>query len=115
MTQSEQKLQAQRLIQQSLPWAVIVVGSLAWAASWGFAAVADAQTRTGPQYISPRVQPRAVTVVPPPPGRELSAPGTRTAPPEGGPSPTQAPPPRRPIPDPVIQTDKPDVSGESSE
>ena len=118
MTRSQRKRDAPQRFVQSLLRAVIVVASLAWAVPWGFVAVANAQTQTGPQYVSPRVQPRAVTVVPPPPGKGLAVPNARTPMvtiPEGGLGPTQAPPPRRPIPDPVIQTDEPNVSRESSE
>jgi hypothetical protein len=68
------------------------------------------------QYVSPPVQPRAVTVTPPPPGRGLAAPDARTpmvTVPEGEPLPTQAPLPRQPIPDPVIQTNESDISSEA--
>src|SRR5262245_7796823 len=113
MSQSQQSGHpSQHPTQQSLPRAVIVIASLALA---GLTAVANAQTQTGPQYVSPRVQPRAVTVVPPRPEGGLAVPGAQTpmmTVPEGGRGPTQAPPPRRPTSDPVIQTEK---SGESSE
>jgi len=69
------------------------------------------------QYISPPVQPRAVTVTPPPPGKGLAAPDARTSTvtvPEGEPGPTQKPPPRRRTSDPVIQTGKPNVSRDYS-
>ena len=117
MTLSPQdRLAPQRLIQQLLPRAVIVVVPLALAAPWGFAALANAQTQTGSQYVNPPVQPRAVTVVSPPPDSGLAVPDARSpmvTVQEGEPLPTQAPPQRRPIPDPVIQTDKSEESSEA--
>jgi hypothetical protein len=85
----------------------------AMALLWLLAAMAYAQVPASPPYISPPVTPLRVEVPPPPPAAESAIPDPRTpmvTVPEGGPLPTEPPPPRNPIPDPVIQTEAPGVS-----
>jgi hypothetical protein len=101
----------QRFVQQRVQRALMMIALLTCAATWGIAgsAVVYAQAPASPPYISPPVKPLEVNVPPPPPAAKPAAPDPR-APmvtiPEGEPLPTEPPPPRRPIPDPVIQSDQ---------
>jgi hypothetical protein len=104
-----------RFVHQRGYWGLIVVGLLTWVASFGLggSSMAYAQAPTSPPYISPPVMPLEVYVPPPPPTLKPPAPEAfepMVTVPEGERLPTQPPPPRRPIPDPKIQSEAPGIS-----
>jgi hypothetical protein len=92
----------------------MMVTWLGVAAIWGIAGVgvAGAQAPAAPPYISPPVTPLLVKVPPLLPAVEPAAPDPQAlmvTVPEGEPLPAD-PPPRNPIPDPVIQTEQGDAA-----
>lgn len=109
----------QWLVRQRLLLDLRMFVLLGWAAISGIAGfgVANAQAPASPSYVSPPVTPLEVKVTPPPSVLESVIPDPRTpmvTVPEGERSPDRsAPPPRKPIADPVMQTDKPGDSKEA--
>jgi hypothetical protein len=86
----------------------MVVALLTLAVTWGIAGfgVVYAQAPASAPYISPPVKPLEINVPPPPATATPAAPEASepmVTVPEGEPLRTEPPPPRRPIPDPVIQ------------
>jgi hypothetical protein len=100
----------QPFVRQRVPRALMMVALLGWGATWGIAGfgVTYAQAPASPPYISSPVKPLPVKVPPTPPAKPTAPapPGPIVTVPEGEPLPTEPPPPRRPIRDPVIQTDE---------
>lgn len=105
----QQRRALRRFVRQRARRVSIIIALLGWGATSGITGfgVVQAQAPASPPCISSPVKPVPVKVPPPPPApRTVPAPpGTIVTVPEGEPLPTEPPPPRRPIRDPVIQTD----------
>ena len=118
LNQAALRNQPQRLGPSRIQATLMMTAFLGWAVIGGTVGLglSYAQVAPSPPYTSPPVTPLQVTVPPPRPAAKPASPDP-LAPmvtiPEGEPLPTELPPPRQPVPDPVIQTDGPAVSGKA--